>query len=82
MHHWYTGTSPGTLLEVKCDRNSQTALARLRSGHLKCLSFEFERKIHPTYKKCCDYPASPEHILNCIGHSKEDLRNICSTSSH
>ncbi|GFX58163.1 uncharacterized protein TNCV_4049211 [Trichonephila clavipes] len=35
VHHWYTGTAPGILLEVKYDRNSQTALARLKSGHLK-----------------------------------------------
>lgn len=37
-HQWYAGTSPGTLLEVKCNCSSQTALARFRSGHLKCLS--------------------------------------------
>ncbi|GFV66390.1 hypothetical protein TNCV_1478541 [Trichonephila clavipes] len=34
-HHWYTGTSPGFLLEIKCDHGSQTALARLTSGNLK-----------------------------------------------
>ncbi|GFU28666.1 uncharacterized protein TNCV_468601 [Trichonephila clavipes] len=73
VHHWYTRTSPGTFLEVKCDRNSQIALARLKSGHLKCLSFEHGRKIHPNCKKYCHYPASPEDILNCVGLSKEDL---------
>ncbi|GFT32954.1 hypothetical protein TNCV_149401 [Trichonephila clavipes] len=26
MHPWYTGTSPGFLLEIKCERGSQTAL--------------------------------------------------------
>ncbi|GFW50179.1 RNase H domain-containing protein [Trichonephila clavipes] len=76
VHHWYTETSPGTLLEVKWDRNSQTAFARLKSGRLKCLSFELGRKIHPTCKKCCEYPASPEHILKCVGFSKEDLTSV------
>ncbi|GFX15418.1 hypothetical protein TNCV_3303471 [Trichonephila clavipes] len=70
---WYTGTSSGYLLEVKCDRDSQTALARLTRSHLKCLSFESGRKIHPTCKKSCDHPASSDHILRCIGFSKEDL---------
>ncbi|GFY14632.1 hypothetical protein TNCV_4828351 [Trichonephila clavipes] len=52
-HQWYTGTSPGSLLEIKCDRGSQTALARLvlarlTSSHLKCLSHDSGRKIHLT----------------------------------
>ncbi|GFT08626.1 uncharacterized protein TNCV_661981 [Trichonephila clavipes] len=76
VHHWYNGTPLGTLLEVKCDHNSLTALARLKIGHLKCLSFERGRKIHPTCKKCCDYPTSSEHILNCVGFSKEDLTSV------
>ncbi|GFW12680.1 RNase H domain-containing protein [Trichonephila clavipes] len=76
VHHSYTEIPPGTLLEVKFDRNSQTVLARLKSGDLKCLSFERGRKIPATHKKCSDYPASPEHILNCVGLSKEDLTYI------
>ncbi|GFS68743.1 uncharacterized protein TNCV_1959461 [Trichonephila clavipes] len=76
VHHWYTGTSPGTLLEVKSDCNSKTALARLKSSHLQCLSFERGRKIHTTCKKCCDYPASPEYILKCVGLSEEDLTSV------
>ncbi|GFU88657.1 hypothetical protein TNCV_4443341 [Trichonephila clavipes] len=43
------------------------------SSHLKCLSFESGRKIHPICKKRCDYPASSDHILRCIGLSKRDL---------
>ncbi|GFW22711.1 hypothetical protein TNCV_2765231 [Trichonephila clavipes] len=35
-------------MEIKCGRGSQTALARLISGHLKCLSYNSGRKIYPT----------------------------------
>ncbi|XP_035223926.1 uncharacterized protein LOC118196567 [Stegodyphus dumicola] len=66
-HQWYARTSSGSLLEIKCDRVSQIALARLTSGHLKCLSFHSGTNIHPDCKKCCDHPASPDHILGCIG---------------
>ncbi|GFW14246.1 RNase H domain-containing protein [Trichonephila clavipes] len=72
-HPWYKGTSPGSLLEIKCDRGSQTALARLTRGYLKCPFFESGRKIHPTCKKCCDHPTSLDHILRPIGLSKGDL---------
>ncbi|GFU92315.1 uncharacterized protein TNCV_1338961 [Trichonephila clavipes] len=72
-HQLHTGTSPGCLLEIKCNHGYQTALARLTSDHLKCLSFESGRKIHPTYKNCCDHPASPDPILRCIGLSKGGL---------
>ncbi|GFU35320.1 hypothetical protein TNCV_2143681 [Trichonephila clavipes] len=70
---WYKGTSPGSLLEVKCDRGSQTSLARLTSSHLRFFSFESGRKIHPTCKKCCDHSALSDHILKCIGLSKGSL---------
>ncbi|GFV21719.1 hypothetical protein TNCV_164501 [Trichonephila clavipes] len=62
-HQWYTGTPPGSLPKIKCDRGSQTASARLTSDHLKCLSYDRARKIHPTCKKCCDHPASLDPIL-------------------
>ncbi|GFV13586.1 hypothetical protein TNCV_67891 [Trichonephila clavipes] len=54
----YTGTSPGSLLEIKCDRGSQTDLAGLTSGHLKCFSYDSRREIQHTCKQCCDHPAS------------------------
>ncbi|GFV02841.1 RNase H domain-containing protein [Trichonephila clavipes] len=41
----YTGTSPGSLLEMKCDRGFQTTLSGVTSDHLKCLSLC--RKIPP-----------------------------------
>ncbi|GFW48477.1 hypothetical protein TNCV_1110361 [Trichonephila clavipes] len=64
MHQWYTGTSPDSLLEIKCDHGSQTALDRLTSGHLKCLPFDSGRKIFLTLVKIAmNHPASPDHIL-------------------
>ncbi|GFS84065.1 hypothetical protein TNCV_2364641 [Trichonephila clavipes] len=38
-HQWYTGASPGSLMEIKCDHGYQTTLARLTSSLLKCLSY-------------------------------------------
>ncbi|GFX19558.1 hypothetical protein TNCV_2074671 [Trichonephila clavipes] len=43
------GTFPGIMLEIKCDRGS--ALARLTSGHLTCLSFDGGRKNSPHFQK-------------------------------
>lgn len=72
-HQWYTGTTPGALLEINCDRKSHTALARLSTGHLKSLTFEHGTKIFPTCTKCCNHPASPKHILDCVGLTRADL---------
>ncbi|GFS76080.1 uncharacterized protein TNCV_4666801 [Trichonephila clavipes] len=66
-------TSPGSLLEIKCDRSSQIVLARLTSSHLDYLSYDSGREIHPTCKKCFDPPASSDHIRKYIGLSKIDL---------
>ncbi|GFU19793.1 DDE_3 domain-containing protein [Trichonephila clavipes] len=65
-HQWYTGTSPGSLMEMKYDRGSQTYLARLTSSHLKSLSYD-RGKMHPSCKKCSDHPASAVHFLKCFG---------------
>ncbi|GBM26004.1 hypothetical protein AVEN_141966-1 [Araneus ventricosus] len=46
-------------------RCAQTALARLRSGHIKSLKFVDKEK---TYSSCpCSCPASPAHVIDCIG---------------
>ncbi|GBM31767.1 hypothetical protein AVEN_56879-1 [Araneus ventricosus] len=52
-------------------RPAQTALARLRSGHIKSLKFIDKEK---TFSSCpCSCPASPAHIIDCIGVSARDL---------
>ncbi|GBM19200.1 hypothetical protein AVEN_79910-1 [Araneus ventricosus] len=48
-------------------RSAHTALARLRSGHIKRLKFVDKEK---TYSSCpCPSPASPAHVIDCIGDS-------------
>ncbi|GBM32753.1 hypothetical protein AVEN_83725-1 [Araneus ventricosus] len=52
-------------------RSAQTALARLRSGHIKSLKFIDKEK---TFSSCpCSCPASPAHIIDCIGASTRQL---------
>ncbi|GBN07451.1 hypothetical protein AVEN_124023-1 [Araneus ventricosus] len=57
-------------------QSAQTALARLRSDHIKSLKFVDKEK---TSSSCpCSCPASPAHVIDCIGASgvrgKMDLR--------
>ncbi|GBM79245.1 hypothetical protein AVEN_104201-1 [Araneus ventricosus] len=52
-------------------RSAQTALARLRSGHIKSLKFIDKEK---AFSSCpCSCPASPAHIIDCIGASARQL---------
>ncbi|GBM43627.1 hypothetical protein AVEN_225154-1 [Araneus ventricosus] len=69
---WYARKRPGLSLESEGTRSAQTALARLRSGHIKSLKFVDKEE---TYFSChCSCPASPAHIvllycIDCIGAS-------------
>ncbi|GBM19231.1 hypothetical protein AVEN_264710-1, partial [Araneus ventricosus] len=66
-HEWYAGNRPGLSLQSEGTRSAQTALARLRSGHIKSLKFVDKEK---TYSSCpCFCPASPAHVIDCIGAS-------------
>ncbi|GFW97476.1 RNase H domain-containing protein [Trichonephila clavipes] len=38
-HHWYAAKSPGLSIQCMSSRAHQTALARLRSGHLRRMTF-------------------------------------------
>ncbi|GBM82637.1 hypothetical protein AVEN_48247-1 [Araneus ventricosus] len=54
-------------LQSEGTRSAQTALARLRSGHIKSLKIVDKEK---TYSSCpCSCPASPAHVIDCIGAS-------------
>ncbi|GBM23325.1 hypothetical protein AVEN_97737-1 [Araneus ventricosus] len=58
---------PGLSLHSEGTRSAQTALARLRSGLIKRLKFVDKEK---TYSACpCSCPASPAHVVDCIGVS-------------
>ncbi|GBM56761.1 hypothetical protein AVEN_211096-1 [Araneus ventricosus] len=70
-HDWYAGNRPGLSLQSVGTRSAQTALARLRSGHIKSLKFIDKEK---TFSSCpCSCPASPAHIIDCIGASTRQL---------
>ncbi|GBM81985.1 hypothetical protein AVEN_202631-1 [Araneus ventricosus] len=45
----------------------KTALARLRSGHIKSLKFFDKEKTYSSYP--CSCPASPARVIDCIGAS-------------
>ncbi|GBM50334.1 hypothetical protein AVEN_142343-1 [Araneus ventricosus] len=56
-HDWYAGNRPGLSLQSVGTRSAQTALARLRSGHIKSLKFIDKEK---TFSSCpCSCPTSP-----------------------
>ncbi|GBM35994.1 hypothetical protein AVEN_218096-1, partial [Araneus ventricosus] len=64
-HEWYAGNRPGLSLQTEGTRSARTALARLRNGHIKSLKFVDKEK---TYSSCpCSCPASPAHVIDCIG---------------
>ncbi|GBN89645.1 hypothetical protein AVEN_86275-1 [Araneus ventricosus] len=70
-HDWYAGNRPALSLQSVGTRSAQTALARLRSGHIKSLKFIDREK---TFSSCpCFCPASPAHIIDCIGASARHL---------
>ncbi|GBN34118.1 hypothetical protein AVEN_43299-1 [Araneus ventricosus] len=70
-HDWYDGNHPGLSLQSIGTRSAQTALARLRSGHIKSLKFIDKEE---TFSSCpCSCPASPAHIIDCIGASARHL---------
>ncbi|GBN33978.1 hypothetical protein AVEN_239462-1 [Araneus ventricosus] len=66
-HEWYAGNRPGLSLQSEGTRSAQIALARLRSSHIRSLKFVDKEK---TYSSCpCSCPASPAHVIDCIGAS-------------
>ncbi|GBM04668.1 hypothetical protein AVEN_75617-1 [Araneus ventricosus] len=66
-HEWYVGNRLGLSLQYEGTRSAPTALARLRSGHIRSLKFVDKEK---TYSSCpCSCPASPSHVIDCIGAS-------------
>ncbi|GBO10787.1 hypothetical protein AVEN_76123-1 [Araneus ventricosus] len=70
-HDWYAGNRPGLSLQSVGIRSAQTALARLRSGHIKSLKFIDKEK---TFSSCpCSCSASPAHIIDCISASARQL---------
>jgi ribonuclease HI len=76
IHEWYSETAPGNTLELGLPRAEQTALSRLKSGHLKPMEYQNGSKIFPACIKCLTQSASPEHILSCLQLCKDSLYNM------
>ncbi|GFV62138.1 uncharacterized protein TNCV_4109411 [Trichonephila clavipes] len=72
-HPGISRKSPGGVLEFVGNKKNKTAVSRLLSGHLKGMTFESGRKVFQTCSKCHLLPASPEHILDCLGLALEDF---------
>ncbi|GFX18796.1 uncharacterized protein TNCV_4143171 [Trichonephila clavipes] len=74
-HHWYQCSRPGGPLIHGFTRQDQTLLARFRSGHIKSMKFSEGRK---SFEMCtnCSEPATLAHILECLGHTKQDLADV------
>ncbi|GFU52247.1 RNase H domain-containing protein [Trichonephila clavipes] len=72
-NNWYEAKRPAGSLFLQYSRKEQTILTRFRSGHLRTLTFRDGNKVFPTCIMCSACQASPEHILDCLGLSKQDL---------
>ncbi|GFX24221.1 uncharacterized protein TNCV_1366021 [Trichonephila clavipes] len=70
-HHWYAAKSPDLSIQCRSSRAHQTALARLRSGHLR--SMTFVQGVKSFFTCPCSLLASPAHLLDCWGISLRQL---------
>ncbi|GBM49888.1 hypothetical protein AVEN_92155-1 [Araneus ventricosus] len=73
VHHWYQGSRPGGCLSTDCNRRDQTTLTRFLSGHIRGLTFSDNSKCFGICPKCTTEKATPDHVLACLGLSKQDL---------
>ncbi|KAF8764397.1 hypothetical protein HNY73_022473 [Argiope bruennichi] len=70
-HQWYAANRPGLSIAFCGPRPFQSAMARFRNGHLKCLRFQNGEN---TFQHCsCSQPASPVHLLFSLGASYKQL---------
>ncbi|GFX31374.1 RNase H domain-containing protein [Trichonephila clavipes] len=80
-HHWYAAKIPGLSIQCRSSRAHQTALARLRSGHLR--SMTFVQGVKSFFTCPCSFLASPAHLLDCWGISLRQLYEeqdlVCNT---
>ncbi|GFV30629.1 RNase H domain-containing protein [Trichonephila clavipes] len=80
-HHWYAAKSPGLSIQCRSSRSHKTALAHLRSGHLR--SMTFVQGVKSVFTCPCSLLPSPAHLLDCWGiflgqlYGKQDL--VCDT---
>ncbi|GBM93644.1 hypothetical protein AVEN_191659-1 [Araneus ventricosus] len=58
---------------IDCNTRDQTTLTRFLSGHFRSLTFSDNSKCFEICAKCAAEQATPDHILGCVGLSKQDL---------
>lgn len=73
VHVWYSGRRPGGAFSFTGQRSWQTCFSRFASGHLRSLTFEQGHKVFKLCTKCKTAQASPEHILQCIDFSLNEV---------
>jgi hypothetical protein len=54
-------------MQLNLSREEQTAISRMKSGHLKMMRFVNGEKEFPDCPKCNGGKASAGHILQCMG---------------
>ncbi|GFU01986.1 RNase H domain-containing protein [Trichonephila clavipes] len=52
VHPWYFQRHPGSAMSFKGSRSYQTAFSRFSTGHLRCMTFECDKRSFPTCPKC------------------------------
>ncbi|GFX69094.1 uncharacterized protein TNCV_4945931 [Trichonephila clavipes] len=70
-YHRYAAMSPGLYIQCRSSRAHQMALARFRSGNLRCMTFV--QGIKSFFTCPCSLLASPVHLLDCWGISLRQL---------
>ena len=72
-HEWYAATKPGSTISQDLNREEQTTISRLKSGHLRTMTFQNGRKTYHQCSLCNQGEASPLHILQCLNLKRESL---------
>ncbi|UYV64449.1 hypothetical protein LAZ67_3000757 [Cordylochernes scorpioides] len=73
FHHWYLKQKPGSILECGMNRLAATSISRLKTGHTRPLLFQDGVKTFPQCTICRTRETSPDHLLECMGASRQDL---------
>ncbi|GBL79012.1 hypothetical protein AVEN_48969-1 [Araneus ventricosus] len=73
VYHWYQGSRPGGCLSIDCRRRNQTTLTSFLSGHIRSLTFSDNSNCFEIFPKYAAEQATSDHILACLGLSKQDL---------
>ncbi|UYV83020.1 hypothetical protein LAZ67_22001794 [Cordylochernes scorpioides] len=58
---------------IKFNRFCRMYISRLKSGHLRTMTFQNGCKVFPLCTKCNSQPATPRHIIDCIDSSIDEL---------